>query len=69
MFLLVSNLTHGHSSQFSLTALYSPVDYALGFVSGIYEYKACWVCDFTQSSIHTYLLSVSTEMGECILAI
>lgn len=41
MLLFVSNLTHGHSSQFSLTALYSPVDYALGFVSGIYEYKAC----------------------------
>lgn len=41
VFLLVSNLTHGHSRQFSLTASYSPVDYALGFVSGIYEYKAC----------------------------
>lgn len=41
MLLLVSNLTHGHSSQFSLTAPYSPVDYAFGFVSGIYEYKAC----------------------------
>jgi len=41
MFFLVSNLTHRHSSQFSMTVQYNPMDYALGFVSGICEYKAC----------------------------
>lgn len=49
--LLESNLTHEHSSQFLLTAMYSPVDYMLGFISRIFEYKACRVNDFIQSSI------------------
>lgn len=49
--LVVSSLTHGHSSQFLLTAMYSPVDYMLGFISRICEYRACQVSDLIQSSI------------------